>query len=94
MFLRILIGSILVVLGAVLVIRTNWFMDFFGSMDFADRYLGGGGSRLMYKLIGILISLIGFMYATNLWNAFLQATLGSILPQPQNKPALVETVEE
>jgi hypothetical protein len=80
MFVRILIGVILVALGAVLVIRTNSFMDFFGSMDWADRYLGGGGSRLMYKLIGIVLCLVGFMVATNLWNAFLQATLGSLLP--------------
>lgn len=92
MFLRILIGALLVALGAVLVIRTNFFMDFFGSMDFADKYLGGGGSRLMYKLIGIAISFIGFMYATNLWTAFLQATLGSLLPPPP-KPAVMETVE-
>ena len=93
MFLRILIGAILVVLGAAVVIRTNVVMDFFGSMDFADKYLGGGGSRLMYKLIGILVCFIGFMYATNLWTAFLQATLGSLLPQQPAKPAVIQTVE-
>lgn len=79
MFLRILIGMLLVGLGAVMVIKTNGFYDFFGSMNWADKYLGGGGSRLMYKLIGLMLCFIGFMVATNLWNSFLQATLGSWL---------------
>ncbi|MBU2566830.1 hypothetical protein KKG46_04720 [Patescibacteria group bacterium] len=78
MFTRIIIGLVLVVFGAILVIKTNGFMDFFGSMDWADRYLGGGGSRLMYKLLGILASIIGFMVMFDLWDNFLNATLGSL----------------
>lgn len=79
MITRIIIGLVLVAFGAVMVIYTQRFYDFFGSMNWADRYLGSGGSRLMYKFIGILVSCVGFMYMTNLWGAFLQATLGSLL---------------
>lgn len=66
--------------GAFFVIRTRSIIDFFGSVDFAERYLGGGGTNLFYKLLGIVICLLGFLVATNLWNAFLQATLGSLFP--------------
>ena len=78
MLTRILISLLLIVIGSLLVIKTKTFYDFFGSMDWANRYLGAGGSRLMYKIIGIIIILFGFMYMTGLWTAFLDATLGSL----------------
>ncbi|MFH1839013.1 MAG: hypothetical protein ABII13_01510 [Patescibacteria group bacterium] len=74
---RILIGLVLAGLGSVMVIRTRIFLEFFGTIDWAEAKLGGGGSHLMYKLIGIAFIFIGFMVATNLWSAFLEATLGS-----------------
>ena len=78
LFLRILIGLVLVAAGIFMVIKTRMLMGFFGTIDWAEQKLGGGGSNLLYKLIGILVCFIGFMVATNLWNAFLQATLGSL----------------
>lgn len=76
--LRIFIGVAIVAIGAVFVIRTRKFIEFFGPVAWADAKFGGGGTNLMYKTIGITLCFIGFMVATNLWNAFLQATLGSI----------------
>lgn len=76
-FLRILIGVALVGAGIGMVIKTSFILDFFGTFDWAERNLGGGGSNLFYKLVGILVCFIGFMVATNLWGAFLQAVLGS-----------------
>lgn len=81
MITRILIGIALVILGGSMVIRTRWFMDFFGRIPWADAKLGGGGTATLYKFLGIIFCLIGFLAATNLWNAFLAATLGSILPR-------------
>lgn len=79
MFTRILIGLILVVVGALMVIKTSKFHDFFGEMPWTYKYLGAGGTRLMYKFIGLILCFVGFMVMTNLWNAFLNATLGSWL---------------
>jgi len=79
MFTRILIGLILVAMGALMVIKTNKFQDFFGEMAWTYKYLGAGGTRLMYKFIGLILCFVGFMVMTNLWNAFLNATLGSWL---------------
>ncbi len=79
--LRIAIGLAMVAIGAFFVIRTSVFRDFFGEVPFAEKYLGSGGTNLFYKLLGIGITLIGFIIATNLWNAFLNATLGSVLPR-------------
>lgn len=81
-FVRILIGSILVALGVYFVLKTEVVYGFFGSVPFAEKYLGGGGSRLFYKLLGIIFCLVGFLWATNLWAAFIQGTIGSLFPQP------------
>lgn len=54
------------------------FIEFFGTNAWAETKLGGGGTSLLYKAIGILVIFAGFMWATNLWNAFLEATLGSV----------------
>jgi hypothetical protein len=77
-FLRIVIGLLIVAAGAIMVIKTRRLLDFFGGIDWADSNFGPGGSNLLYKLIGILFCFVGFMVATNLWNAFLAATLGSL----------------
>jgi hypothetical protein len=80
--IRILIGLALVAGGFYFVWKTENVLGFFGSVDWAEQHLGGGGSRLFYKLLGIVIILIGFIVATNMWNAFMEATLGSLFPQP------------
>jgi len=82
MLTKILVALISVTLGSLLVIKTKTFYDFFGTMDWAQHYLGAGGSRLMYKIIGILMILFGFMYLTGLWTVFLDATLGSLFNRP------------
>jgi hypothetical protein len=79
--MNILIGLILVVIGFVIVWKTRNFMDFFGPIAWAEAKLGGGGTSLMYKFIGIVFIFIGFMWATNLWNAFLSATIGGLFPR-------------
>ena len=78
MLTRILVGLVLVALGFLVVWKTHAIIDAFGTSSWADSHLGGGGTSIMYKSIGIIVILVGFMYATNLWGAFLQATLGSL----------------
>ncbi len=80
---RVIVGAFIVVVGVVFVIKTRDIYDFFGSVPFAEKYLGGGGTTLFYKLLGVVFCLLGFIVMFNLWNAFLQATLGSLLPRAQ-----------
>ena len=80
LILRILIGTALAAGGVYMVMKTLVFINFFGSVDWFDQKLGPGGTALFYKLLGILLCLIGFLLATNLWDAFLNATLGSFIP--------------
>ena len=81
LFFRILIGIAVAAIGFTFVWKTRKYMEVFGSIDWADQKLGGGGTQLVYKCIGLLLIFVGFMVATDLWGAFLEATLGSVFPK-------------
>lgn len=79
MFGQIIIGLIVAGVGAVITIKSEWIYQNFGSIPSADKYLGTeGGSRLAYKLIGILTTIVGFLIMTNLIEAVLIGTIGSL----------------
>ncbi len=75
LILQILIGVVIAGVGVFFVIKTATVLDMFGGVDWAERHLGG--SRLFYKLLGIVFILLGLIVATNMWDALLNATLGS-----------------
>jgi hypothetical protein len=81
MISRIIIGLLIAAFGFLVVWKTRNIIDIAGPISWADQHLGGGGTSLMYKMIGLVICLVGFMWATNLWTAFLNATLGAVLPK-------------
>jgi hypothetical protein len=69
----------MVLIGVLLVLKTEWFVQNFGSNAWAEEKLGtSGGTRLLYKLIGIAFIFFGFLAITNLLNSFLVGTLGKI----------------
>jgi hypothetical protein len=76
--LRVLIGVAILGVGIFMVIRTRNILGFFGPIEWAERKIGGGGSNLLYKLVGMLFCFIGMIVIFNLWDAFLEATLGGI----------------
>ena len=81
MFGRIILGLIIAAIGAVVTIKAEWMYRNFGPIPSADKYLGTeGGTRLAYKLIGILISIIGFLVMTNLVNNVLSAIVKLFIP--------------
>jgi len=81
MFGRIIFGLIIAAVGAVVTIKAEWIYQNFGPIPSADKYLGTeGGSRLAYKLIGILISIVGFLIMTNLIEAVLMGLAGLFVP--------------
>lgn len=77
--MSIFIGIIIVLCGVGMIMKTEWVVQNFGSNSWAEQHLGtSGGSRLLYKFIGLVFIFIGFLLITNLWGAFLMATVGKI----------------
>ncbi|NBX49672.1 hypothetical protein EBT25_06950 [bacterium] len=65
MLARILIGFAIGVAGFFMVWKTDFFYGLLGSVPWADRTFGGGGTRLFYKLLGTTIIIVGVMVMTN-----------------------------
>lgn len=77
--MRYIIGILFVAAGILFVWKTEWFMENFGRIAWAEKNLDvEGGSRMAYKLIGLIFIFIGFLLITNMWHNFLMATLGKI----------------
>lgn len=78
MLMRILLGVLIAVAGYMMVWKTEWFYNFFGPVPWAEHNLGGGGTRLFYKLLGTAIILLGFVVITDLYDAFMTSLVGAI----------------
>ena len=77
--MQIIVGIIAVLIGAGMVVKTEWIIQNFGTNAWAEEKLGyNGGSRLLYKCIGIIFVLLGFLMITGLFEGFLMATLGKV----------------
>lgn len=51
-----------VVGGALFVIKTEWFLNTFGRVEWAEAHLGTeGGTRLFYKLLGLFIIIVSML---------------------------------
>lgn len=72
------------VIGAVIVIKSEWMLNNFGRIGFFDRHLGSeGGSRLGYKLVGLIIFFIGLMIMIDLIGGFMAWMLSPLLKYSQ-----------
>ena len=74
-----IVGLLIAGIGYLLVWKSNWLLNNFGRIGWAEAHLGTeGGSRLMYKLIGSIIIIAGFLHATNLGGIFISWIASSI----------------
>ena len=76
---RIILGLIVVVIGALITIKSEWILQNFGPIPSADRIFSTeGGSRLAYKLIGIFATIVGFLIMTNMIETVLLGIFGRL----------------
>jgi len=79
-------GLLMTAAGAMLVIKTEWFLNNFGRIAWFEDKLGSeGGSRLGYKLIGIILLIIGIITMTGSGNSFMTWVLSPLLQYSQPK---------
>jgi fatty acid desaturase len=64
-------GLVTTLVGLSLVIKTDWYMENFGRVEWFEDNLGSsGGTRLGYKLLGLLIMFVGIVIMTGSGGAF------------------------
>ena len=78
--MSIFAGFLAIGVGVLLVLKTEWFLQNFGRIAWFEDKLGSeGGSRLGYKLVGIIALIIGIILITGSGSDFGKWLLGPLL---------------
>lgn len=76
----IIIGLIIILIGFLLIAKAEWFLNNFGRIGFFEQHLSTeGGTRLGYRLLGMLVIFIGMLVLTNLLGGLAAWMLGPYL---------------
>ena len=80
--LVIIFGIILLAIGPFLVIKSDYFVENFGRIEWAEQHLGGG-TFFFYKLLGVIFIFVGLLMVFNLFGPLLLWILSPIIPKPK-----------
>lgn len=76
-----IIGALVIIVGALLVLKTEWFLQNFGRIAWFEEKLGSeGGSRLGYKILGIIAIFIGIVMLSGNGTNFFAWMLSPLIP--------------
>lgn len=79
--MRFFLGLIGIIIGSLITIKSEWILQNVGRNQWAEEHLGyEGGSRLLYKLIGITIIVLAMLYMTGLVEPILIKILSPLFP--------------
>jgi hypothetical protein len=78
MFVQIL-GFALFIMGPILVIKTEWFLENVGRIEWAEQHLGGG-TRFFFKLLGIAFTFFGLLMMFGLFGSLMWWLFGGLFP--------------
>lgn len=71
MFLTIIIGIITVIVGVTMVWRPRFYVDFVGHQEWAEKVFGVHEDETAFKVIGIIVILVGILIMTGIFKSFL-----------------------
>lgn len=63
---KIIVFIIAVILGIIILRKTEPLVRLFGKNEWAEEHLGGGGTYTMWKIIGLLVIIAGLIYMVGL----------------------------
>lgn len=77
--MKFFVGILAIALGVFMVIKTEFFVQNFGSIAWAEEHLGSsGGTRLMYKLIGLAFIALSVLGMTGLLGNMILGVVGGL----------------
>ena len=80
LLLRILGGAAIAAIGVLLVIKTEKIIEQVGTNAWAEMKFGSyGGTRFIWKMVGLCVIFVGFVVITNMTEGFLMGTVGRLL---------------
>ncbi|MBT4153641.1 MAG: hypothetical protein HOE53_03250 [Candidatus Magasanikbacteria bacterium] len=73
------IGFFVIVVGVIFVVKTEWFVRNFGTNAWAEEHMGtSGGTRMMYKLLGIAFIFLSLMGMTGMLGEIFLGVFGRL----------------
>ena len=61
--MRFFLGIIFIAFGFLIIWKSEWIFSNFGRVDWAEEHLGTeGGTRLLWKLIGLTVIFLALLY--------------------------------
>lgn len=73
------LGILVILLGIVMIIWTEWFVQNFGASAWAeDKFGSSGGTRIMYKILGIIFIFGSLMVMTGMMGEVALAVFGGL----------------
>lgn len=77
--MHIIYGILGIAVGALIVMKSEWLVQNFGANDWAETHMGtSGGTRLLYKLIGLAIILFSLLSVAGLMDDILVGIFGRL----------------
>lgn len=85
--MKYLIGFLVIGIGTLLVMKTEWLVNNFGRIEWAEQHLGiEGGTRIFYKLLGVVLILGAFLAMSGAFNSLLTNTFGGAFKDTTTAP--------
>lgn len=77
--MKFFVFILLIGFGVLFIIKTDGVVGITGRVGWAERNLGGAGTFTLYKLLGLLFLILGFMLITGLFERMLGVLTGGLL---------------
>jgi len=71
-----IIGILMIAIGFLVVWKTFSLLKTFGRINWAEEKWGAGASNLIYKLLGLMLIIIGIMVFANLLGPSFMSNFG------------------
>ena len=68
--MRIIFGFLGIIIGIIILRKTYQLAEMFGQIEFAEKYLGSGGTYTFYKIVGLVLIVSGATYMFGILDIF------------------------
>ena len=79
---QIIIGIVGIIVGTMMVAKSEWLLSAFGRVNWAEPHLGTeGGTRIFYKLLGLITIFVSLLIMTGMVEGVLIAIFSPLFPK-------------
>ncbi|PIP27032.1 MAG: hypothetical protein COX30_04090 [Candidatus Moranbacteria bacterium CG23_combo_of_CG06-09_8_20_14_all_39_10] len=78
---QIIIGIVGIIVGTMMVAKSEWLLSAFGRVNWAEAHLGTeGGTRIFYKLLGLITIFVSLLIMTEMVEGVIITIFSPLFP--------------